>query len=170
MIELLTPHLRLRQFTEADFEPLAAMNADPEAMRYTGFGGALERWQSWNSLAAILGHWQLRGYGTFCVEERGGASQFAGRVGVNDFTGYPGFEIGWMIARPLWGRGYATEAAEAVRDWAFQTLGRDHAIHLIRPANLASQAVARKLGAHIERQMTFHGHTTDVWRTDRGSR
>ena len=166
MTELLTERLRLRQFTAADFEPLAAMNADAETMRYLGSGQILERWQSWSSLAGILGHWQLRGYGMFCVEERA-TGRFAGRVGVLDPEGWPGFEIGWTIVRPLCGRGYATEAARAVRDWAFGTLDRDHAVHLIYPANLASQAVARKLGAAIDRQIPFLGADLDVWRTDR---
>jgi RimJ/RimL family protein N-acetyltransferase len=61
--------------------------------------------------------------------------------------GWPGTEIGWVYARSAWGKGYATEAASAAIDWAFDELGWSNIIHCIRPDNVNSSAVARRLGS-----------------------
>src|SRR3546814_17538372 len=60
---------------------------------------------------------------------------------------WPGNEVGWTFHRDAWGKGYATEAATAAMDYAFDTLGWDRVIHCIDPDNLASQRVALRLGS-----------------------
>jgi hypothetical protein len=76
-----------------------------------------------------------------------------------DVCGQPENEIGYRLARPSWGRGYATEAARAVRDYSFGVLGLLRLIAMIDPQNVASLRVAEKLGMHYENDMMFEGYT-----------
>jgi RimJ/RimL family protein N-acetyltransferase len=144
-----TPRLVLRQFEERDLEPLAAMYADPETMRHLGTGATFSRGETWRAIGVMLGHWLLRGYGMWAVTERSTGS-IVGRVGFINPEGWPGFELGWMIDRGRWGRGYAPEAAAAALNYARESLGRERVISLIRPANAASIRVAEKLGGRRE--------------------
>jgi RimJ/RimL family protein N-acetyltransferase len=81
--------------------------------------------------------------------------------------GWPGTEVGWGLSRDAWGKGYATEGAVACIDWAFEAFGWDEVIHTIDPANVASQAVARRLGSTILRPGTmpppYEAMVVDVW-------
>lgn len=65
-----TPRLRLRKFRGTDLDPYAEMSADPEVMKFIGTGVTLNRNEAWRSMAAMLGHWQLLGYGMWAVELR----------------------------------------------------------------------------------------------------
>src|ERR1044071_4300054 len=124
-------------FREDDLEPYAAISADPGVMRYRGAGKPLARWEAWRQMAMILGHWQLRGFGLWAVEERA-TGALVGRIGFFEPDGWPGFELGWMLRRASWGKGYATEGARRALAHAFTAMERDHLISLIRPANRAS--------------------------------
>ena len=95
----------------------------------------------------MSGHWALHGAGMFVVEEKINRQVSSGRVGPWFPPGWPGFEVGWGIAREFRGKGYAVEAARASIDWAFATFEIDRIIHCIDRENIASQAVARRLGA-----------------------
>lgn len=66
-------------------------------------------------------------------------------------------ELGWHVRRDLWGRGLATEAASATRDWAFEQLRRPRLVALVRPDNVASARVAQKVGMRLEREVAFAG-------------
>ena len=81
------------------------------------------------------------------LSRRESTGRWIGRLGPWQPDGWPGTEVGWGLVREYWGRGYATEGAAASIDWAFATLGWTEVIHCIAPENLASQAVARKLGS-----------------------
>ena len=156
MQTLRTQRLVLRMFREGDLDEYAAMAADPEVTRYLGDGGTLARADAWRQMAMILGHWQLRGYGMWAVEEAS-TGWLAGRVGFFNPEGWPGFELGWTLAREFWGRGYATEAARRALAYGFDELGREHVISLIRPANTASVRVAERLGERLEGRVELHG-------------
>jgi RimJ/RimL family protein N-acetyltransferase len=147
--QLETDRLILRAFEEKDLDAYAEMCADPEVMRYIGKGQTLSRFEAWRNMAMILGHWQLRGYGMWAVEE-GKSSEMIGRIGCWQPEGWPGFEIGWTLRRNYWGCGYATEAARATMVYAFEQLQQSHVISLIRPENWASRRVAEKLGEKLE--------------------
>jgi RimJ/RimL family protein N-acetyltransferase len=152
MQTLASKRLVLRMFRESDFDAYAEMCGDPEVMRYLGDGQPLSRADAWRNLALVLGHWQLRGFGLWAVEEkRTGA--LVGRVGCWQPEGWPGFEVGWTLRRQFWGKGFATEAALQAVDVAFNTLGRERVISVIQPENSGSIAVALRLG------MCFDGHT-----------
>lgn len=140
-----TPRLLLRPFVEADLDPLARMYADPEVMRYIGTGSTATRQETWRAISSMLGHWLLRGYGMWAVEERASGSM-VGRVGFIEPEGWPGFELGWMVDRSCWGRGYAPEAADVALRHAREELGKERVISLIRPGNTASIRVAEKIG------------------------
>jgi RimJ/RimL family protein N-acetyltransferase len=102
----------------------------------------------------------------FVVEEKA-SGKFVGRVGPWCPPGWPGFEVGWGIARDFRGKGYAVEAARAAIDWSFATFELDSIIHCIDRENTASQAVARRLGAEKQGETDLFGHLSDVWVTKR---
>ena len=145
MIEIETERLRMRAFRDEDLDAYAAMCADPEVMRHIGTGNTLTRGESWRSMAAMLGHWVLRGYGMWALERKSDGV-LVGRAGFLDPPEWPGFEVGWSLGRPYWGHGYATEAARAALDHAFRVLRRERVLSLIRPDNASSIRVAERIG------------------------
>jgi RimJ/RimL family protein N-acetyltransferase len=153
--------LRLRMFREGDLDGLAAMYGDAETMRHIGDGRVLTREETWRAIAGMLGHWALRGYGMWALE-LGATGELVGRAGFIDPPGWPGFELGWLVARPHWGKGYATEAARVALDHAVRNLGRDRVISLVRPANRASARVAAKIGMRVESTIDFLGGLAEV--------
>jgi len=163
-----TPRLRLRQFAEADFSDYAALCADGEVMRYVGDRGALSREDAWRQLAMLVGHWMLRGYGMWAVEERC-SSALVGRVGFHFPEGWPEPELGWALARPYWGRGYAFEAASAALRFAFETLGWPRVVSLIAPLNRRSIRLAVRLGERFERNLVLRSHELCLYAIERGN-
>jgi len=142
-----TSRLILREHRAADFEPLAAFYADTE--RSVGFGGPLSRDDAWRWLASSIGHWQLRGYGFWSVEEKA-TGLFAGLVGLWSPEGWPEPEIGWILTAPAEGRGIAYEAAQCARDYTFNVLGWTTLTSNIIPGNTRSIALAERLGATLD--------------------
>ncbi len=155
-VEIDTARLRLRLYRESDLDTFAEMHADPVTMQYIGEGKTLTRAESWRFLAGGLGHWALRGYGMLAVTHRH-TGEVLGRAGFYHPEGWPGFEIGWLFHRKHWGRGYATEAAEAALAYAFNHLKQPHVISLIRRDNLASLRVAEKIGEQFEQEIELLG-------------
>lgn len=139
-----TLRLTLRVPDRTDFEAWAALGEDEVATRF--IGGVQSRFTTWNKLLAAIGAWHVQGFSTFSVIEKA-SGRWVGRVGPLHPEGWPGDEIGWTLARAAWGKGYATEAAIAAIDWVFANLGWPRIIHCIAPDNVASQAVARRLGS-----------------------
>ena len=167
-VGLETPRLILRMFREDDFEPYyARVCADADVMRYLGDGRPLTRSEGWRQLAMILGHWQLRGYGLWAVEERA-TGELVGRIGLFNPEGWPGFEIGWVLAKASWGRGYATEGARRALDHALTDMGHDHVISLIYPDNAASIRVAERIGERLEGHTYLFGHEALIYGVRRG--
>ncbi len=148
MQTLQSERLVLRMFGESDLDAYAEMCGDADVMRYLGDGHTLTRAEAWRHMAFVIGHWHLRGFGLWAVEERR-TGQLAGRVGCWQPEGWPGFEIGWALRRRFWGKGYATEAALQAIDFAFNQLGQDRVISLIQPENGNSVAVATRLGMSL---------------------
>jgi RimJ/RimL family protein N-acetyltransferase len=151
-----TARLRLRQFDAADAPAYAAMCADAEVMRWIATGEPQSAEDAWRSMAIFLGHWQLRGYGMWALEHLD-TGQLIGRVGFTDPPGWPGFELGWLLAREHWGHGYAREAAAAALRHAFEVLQRQRVISLIRPQNQRSIALAEALGYRLADRIELMG-------------
>lgn len=153
---------------ERDFEQYAAMHTDFEVTRFTT-RTHLDRMEAWRHLATIVGHWHLRGFGMWGVEETANG-RLVGRVGFYEPDGWPDFELGWTIGREFWGNGYATEAARGALRYAFEEMGRDHVISLIDPANVRSIGVAERLGETVEgefqlgeHRVLIYGITKEMW-------
>lgn len=161
-----TPRLMLRPWRDDDVDPYAAMCADPEVMRHMGDGSTLTREDAWRQMAMFIGHWQLRGFGMWAVEERE-TQRFIGRVGLHQPEGWPGLEVGWMLARDTWGCGYATEAGRASLDHAWNVVGAQHVISVIAPDNVASLRVAERLGETPEGTHDLDGLEVLVYGIDR---
>ena len=168
MVTLETERLILRMFREDDLESYAQLCADPEVMRFLGEGKTLNRAEAWRQMAMILGHWHLRGYGIWAVEERE-SRRLLGRIGFFNPEGWPGFEIGWVLGRGSWGRGYATEGACRALEYAFTELRRNHVISLIYPENRASIHVAERLGEKLEGRAELFGHEVLVYGIDQAA-
>jgi RimJ/RimL family protein N-acetyltransferase len=161
--ELTTERLRLRAFQEGDAPAYHAMLSDPEVSRFLGDGRPFGELEAWRQMAQILGHWVLRGFGLWAVEERS-SGQLVGRIGHLEPRGWPGFELAYTIARPAWGQGYAREGARAALHHARTALGRTGIISIIRPDNLASIKVATALGASRSHSVEFFGAPSDIYR------
>lgn len=135
----------LREWRVEDVDVFARLYADPSVMRFLGDGSTLDRAATWRAVAAGIGHWALRGYGQWVVTLRG-TGEAIGRCGLYNPEGWPGLEVGWVIAPEQQGNGYATEAARAALRHAWQVVGAERVISLIQHGNVASQRVAEKLG------------------------
>ena len=161
MVELETERLRLRHWRLDDFEWYARLCNDEEVMRYLG-GKTLNRLDAWRQFASVVGHWHLRGYGLWAVEEKS-SGLLIGRIGCIDHEGWPGFEVGWTLARDYHGRGFATEAAWRAMDYSFTELKRDRVISLIHPDNRASIRVAERLGETLQGRTELMGIEVQVY-------
>ncbi|MEX0302287.1 MAG: GNAT family N-acetyltransferase [Leisingera sp.] len=141
-----TDRLILRAPALADFEALCAFYASERA----GFvGGQMDAEDVWRHLALEIGHWQLRGYGRWAVEEKS-SGKLAGVIGLWNPHGMPEPEIGWDLLDGFGGKGYATEAATAARTYAYDVLGWTTVVSLVDPDNHASAAVAERMGATLD--------------------
>ena len=159
-ITLTTDRLTLRTPAEEDFEAVARFVMDSPRTGFVG-GAAADRWQAWRGFLTSIGHWGLRGYGFFTVLRDGAP---VGRVGLVNHIMWDEPELGWQLFDGHEGKGYATEAAQAVRDWAARAHGLRRPISYIHPDNAASARVASRLGATVERETVLLGTPVQVWR------
>ncbi len=165
-MQLRTERLLLRKFRADDIDAYAALCADSEVMRFLSITGEpMSRSDAWRQMAMFSGHWELRGYGMWAVEEVG-TGAFVGRVGLHYPEGFPDRELGWALLPRYWGRGLATEAARAAARHAFEGLGWDHLVSLIIPGNRRSIRVAERLGALVAGTVARHGAEHVVYRLD----
>ena len=145
-----TARLLLRSWRPADRAPFAALNADPEVVRYLRNGRPMTRAESDLLLDAIEAHWDEHGFGLWCAAPLDEPDACLGFVGlaIPSFLPavLPAVEVGWRLARPAWGRGLATEGAVASLEHAFGALALRSVVSLIDPANARSIRVAEKLG------------------------
>jgi RimJ/RimL family protein N-acetyltransferase len=160
--QLETERLILRSLTQQDFEDYAGIFTDPEVMLYIGEGKPVSRLDAWRQMAAMIGHWALRGYGLWAVEEKA-SGKLIGRVGFFNPETWPGFELGWALAREKWGKGYATEAAQRALAYGFDEMKRDEVISLIDPNNQASIKVAERLGETHKGETELFGHEVLIY-------
>jgi RimJ/RimL family protein N-acetyltransferase len=160
---LTTDRLVLRAFEDRDLDAYAGIMSDPEVTKYLGDAKPLSRADAWRQMAMILGHWSLRGFGLWAVEERA-TGRLLGRIGCQHPEGWPDFEVAYTLGRSYWGRGFAQEGARAALTYARETLKRPVIISVIRAANAGSIHVATMLGARRGETVEFFGAPADIYR------
>ena len=162
MIEISTDRLLLRQWRRTDFEPIAEFLQDPVQTRHLG-GGQKTLSEAWNWFCGAVGEWQLLGRGMFAVESKDDQS-LTGWCGLWQPIDLAEPELAWSLFPSAQGKGYATEAAERVQHWAAFDLGLPPLFSFVHPDNIASRALAERLGAEIESETTFRGRPRLVYR------
>jgi len=141
-----TERLIMRAFNNDDVEQEIAFFASD---RSRTIGGPLSREEAWRSMAGYIGHWALRGYGFWAIEDKE-TGHYMGRAGMWNPEGWPEREIGWTLQAHAEGKGIAFEAATRARAYAYETLGWDTAISMILAGNTRSIALAERLGATLD--------------------
>jgi RimJ/RimL family protein N-acetyltransferase len=146
-----TERLVLRRWRMEDREPFAAINADPEVMRFIGTGAVLGRGLSDELATRLEREWEERGFGLWALSARDDPDKrllgFCGLT-VPMFlpSVLPAVEVGWRMARDAWGQGYATEAARAAVAFGFEEHTIEEILAIVDPANERSLRVCAKLG------------------------
>lgn len=141
-----TERLVLRMPREADFPAYRQLMASPRAVH---MGGPFDTRGAWGLFCHDIACWSLFGHGALMIERKADGACL-GQVGINHGPLFPEKELGWLLYDGFEGCGYATEAASALRAWAFAHLAAPTLVSYIDPANRASQAVALRLGAHLD--------------------
>lgn len=141
-----TARLTLRPLAMADYPAFAAFMASP---RSDFMGGPYDSFGTWGLFCHDAGQWALFGHGGLMIDISA-TGQTVGQVSLSHGPLYPEKEIGWFLYEGFEGNGYITEAAIAMRDWAFATLRLATLVSYMHPTNHASAAVARRLGAVID--------------------
>jgi RimJ/RimL family protein N-acetyltransferase len=174
-VRLETERLVLRPLTRDDLDGMAHYLADPETMRFVGSGGPRTREQAQATLEWMIDTLEQQAFGQLAAERKDDGV-LVGRSGLNvwnsaDWTitrlaeaqGPVEVEIAYLFGREHWGHGYATEAASAIRDWAFANLDLERLIALIYPDNVRSIRVAEKLGMQREGEVEMSGNRLDLY-------
>ncbi len=141
-----TARLTLRPLTMADYPAYAAFMASPRSIH---MGGPYDRSRTWGVFCHDAGQWALFGFGGLMIDVAA-TGHTVGSVSVNHGPLFPETELGWFLYDGHEGHGYATEAAEALRDWAFATRDLPTLVSYIDPPNHASARVAERLGARLD--------------------
>ncbi|HUK51877.1 MAG TPA: GNAT family N-acetyltransferase [Candidatus Binatia bacterium] len=169
-IALSTARLDLAEWEPGDARGLRPIATDPEVMRHISGGVPWSDEQIQEFVQRQMRHAAERG---FCLwklllREHAMAGEVAGLCGLQPLPGTDEIEIGWWLARELWGQGLATEAARAALQFAWQTAGLTRIVAIARPENRASRHVMEKLGMRYERDTVHKGIPVVLYSVERG--
>lgn len=145
-----TERLRLRPMTFDDWPAYQEVMCTERALF---MGGPYEKQAAWGWFCNDIAQWPLFGHGALIAEERA-TGQPVGQVGINHGPFFPEFELGWFVYPEAEGKGYAFEAAEALRNWGFETFGLKTLVSYISPENMRSRKLAERLGAVLDPNAT----------------
>jgi ribosomal-protein-alanine N-acetyltransferase len=154
--EIHTRRLRLRPFRMEDFDAYATIMADPEIGKWFPKGEGYSRDEAEKSFIRILEHWTRHGFGLWAVFQNRKPS-LMGRCGLNRIDETAEVEIDFLLAKQFWGKGYATEAAQAVLEYGFTILHLDRIIALAKIENIASRKVMEKIGMQYRKNARYWG-------------
>ena len=155
-----TERLILREPRLSDLDAFVAFSTSDRAKFV---GGPMQPYEAWNSLMIVTGHWIMRGFGWWVLEDKA-TGQTAGRVGIGHHLDWPEPELGWHLYEGFEGKGLAYEAARAARNHAYAEMGFGPLISLIDPQNHASARLARRLGAEPESETIIRGEPCIIYR------
>lgn len=163
-----TKRLILREMTPNDVDDLLKILSDPEAMQFYPQPFDRQMTQAW--IERNIQRYARHGFGLWALisKENGELIGDCGLV-VQEVDGVEEVEIGYHIRRNLWGKGLATEAAQACRDYGFNQLGFDKLISLVNPVNAASRRVAEKNGMRLLKEMEWRNKPTCIYAVERSS-
>ena len=161
-VSLETERLSLRMCAEPDWRDLHEFYGDADCTTYTS-GRPLKDHETWQKVAALIGHWEMRGYGSYAVEEKSSA-RVVGIVGLDYPLDWPEPEIQWGLAKRYWGKGFASEAVRAVKRMAAEHVPTLSLISLIHPKNSNSISLAKAVGAQFEREHVLRDDTWLIFR------
>lgn len=155
-MQLITQRLTLRQFTAQDLHPFHALLNEPGLLRYfpTPDPPSLERVEQ--MIARILAHWDEHGYGVWAVESNT-TGQLLGRCGLFYIPATDEVEVDFILGRPFWGQGFATEAGRASLQYGFDQHQLAAIVGIVHPENKASQRVLEKIGMTLTRADNYFG-------------
>lgn len=168
---LTTQRLTLRPYTPEDIDPLHRLLNEGDVLRYfpNPSPPALEKVEKW--VQGFLAHWQEQGYGWWALERLGDPS-LMGWCGLTFLPETGETEVAYLLGRPYWGKGFATEAATAALRFGFERLALPRIIGLVHPDNRGSQHVLEKLGMSlVDRSLYFgmdllrYGCDREAWLT-----
>ena len=157
-----TDRLILRVFQDEDWRDLHEYYSDEIATRFT-LPRKLSQLETWLYMCGMIGHWRIRGYGPYAVEEKV-SGKVLGLVGFWYPNKWPSPEIKWALARQHWGKGFASEAARAVQRAGREYIPDISLISLIHQENVASINLAVAIGAKHEKDIQILGWHWQVWR------
>ncbi|MFD9867590.1 GNAT family N-acetyltransferase [Streptomyces niveus] len=171
MTEIRTPRLLLRRWTDDDLAPMAEINSDPEVMRWIGDGSVRDLDETAEDIERWEEEWDEEGFGLFAVELLA-SGELIGSVGLSAAGDLPevlpDVEISWRLGAQFWGQGYASEAAQAVLEFALQDRGLDRVVAVTRLGDEQSENVLRKLDLVLDRETKHpeHGFALNVHSID----
>ena len=157
-----TDRLILRMFREDDWRDLHKYYSDDISMRYT-VGRALTEGETWRAMAGMIGHWQIRRYGSYALEEKA-SRHVIGVAGLDYPNDWPEPEIKWGLVRDFWGKGYASEAVREIKKMWIRYLPNLPLISPIHSNNTNPINLAKAVGAYFERAHGFRGDTWSIYR------
>ena len=160
--QLETDRLLLRMFRNDDWKDIHEYYGDAACATYTT-GKASNEHETWQKMAAVLGHWQLRSYGSYALEEKK-LKRVIGIAGLDYPSDWPEPEIQWGLAKQFWGKGYASEAVRAIKEMKKQFIPNMFLISLIHPDNANSSNLAKAVGAYFEKEILFRNGTWHIYR------
>jgi RimJ/RimL family protein N-acetyltransferase len=163
-----TPRLLLRELSLDDLDFIAELLAHPEVMRFRPKPCTRDEAEGW--IRRSQSRYADDGYGYWLALDKVSGRPI-GQAGLlrQDVDGVTEAGIGYIIHRPFWRQGYATEAAAHCRDYAFKTLAKERIVVLVRPENVVSQSVAQKIGGKRERETNFAGLVHTVFGLSRAN-
>jgi RimJ/RimL family protein N-acetyltransferase len=153
MIEIETARLHLRQFTPGDLDDLYSIFSDPDVVKYMKTGEPASREETERALTSIIQHWKQQGFGRWAAvdKQRG---KLIGYGGLRNLYGTP--ELVYLLAKPYWGQGLATEMARACLKWGFEERAFERVVAITRPEHAASRRVMEKIGMSYEKEARYH--------------
>lgn len=166
MDEIETSRLQLRHFTLDDLDELAAIFSDSLVLKYLANGQAVTREETESALLSMIRHWQRHGYGRWAVVQRE-TQKLIGYGGLRNFEGTP--ELVYLLARPYWNCGLATEIARGCLEFGFMRKNFERIVALTRPNNVASRRVMEKAGLSYERNDNYFNIDVVVYSLTRSS-
>lgn len=148
MREIETKRLRLRLFTLEDLDALSLIFGRPDVVKHLGTGMPLLKAEAAHALRGIIKHWTRHGYGRWAAVYKP-TGKLIGYGGLRSFQGTP--ELVYLLDKPYWGIGLATELAEAALKYGFDERHFERIVAMTKVANAASQRVLEKIGMSLEK-------------------